>query len=99
MLDLPDLEVAVLQLYPLLVFPHMVFEQYGTELTEELGERLVVDGVEMFLRRYAPALTCTWFHGPRCHPWSSTEPRAGSKLPPGVSVEEWLWNWISPARS
>ncbi|MER5307102.1 TetR/AcrR family transcriptional regulator [Streptomyces sp. NPDC002773] len=54
-LDIPDLEVAVLQLYSLLVFPHMVFEQYGTELTEDLSERLVVDGVETFLRRYAPA--------------------------------------------
>ncbi|MER7947235.1 TetR/AcrR family transcriptional regulator [Streptomyces sp. NPDC096079] len=53
-LAIPDLEVAVLQLYALLVFPQMVFEQYGTELTEELGERLVVDGVEMFLRRYTP---------------------------------------------
>ncbi|CAM5450917.1 TetR family transcriptional regulator [Streptomyces tanashiensis] len=53
-LAIPDLEVAVLQLYSLLVFPQMVFEQYGTELTDELGERLVVDGVEMFLRRYTP---------------------------------------------
>lgn len=33
----------------------MVFEQHGAELTEDLAERLVVDGVEMFLRRYAPA--------------------------------------------
>ncbi|WP_395361724.1 TetR/AcrR family transcriptional regulator [Streptomyces sp. YH02] len=55
LLDIPDLEVAVLQLYSLLVFPQMVFEQHGTELGEELGERLVVDGVEMFLRRYEPA--------------------------------------------
>ncbi|MCD2465609.1 TetR/AcrR family transcriptional regulator [Streptomyces sp. MBT42] len=54
LLDIPDLEVAVLQLYSLLVFPQMVFEQHGTELGEELGDRLVVDGVEMFLRRYAP---------------------------------------------
>ncbi|MEU6166312.1 TetR/AcrR family transcriptional regulator [Streptomyces tanashiensis] len=53
-LAIPDLEVAVLQLYSLLVFPQMVFEQYGTELTDELSERLVVDGVEMFLRRYTP---------------------------------------------
>ncbi|MFF9849063.1 TetR/AcrR family transcriptional regulator [Streptomyces litmocidini] len=53
-LVIPDLEVAVLQLYSLLVFPQMVFEQYGTELTEELSERLVVDGVEMFLRHYTP---------------------------------------------
>ncbi|MCX4982254.1 TetR/AcrR family transcriptional regulator [Streptomyces sp. NBC_00572] len=55
LLDIPDLEVAVLQLYSLLVFPQMVFEQYGAELGEELGERLVMDGVEMFLRRYAAA--------------------------------------------
>ncbi|MFD3665107.1 TetR/AcrR family transcriptional regulator [Streptomyces sp. NPDC058659] len=53
LLEIPDLEVAVLQLYSLLVFPQMVFEQYGTELAEELSERLVTDGVEMFLRRYA----------------------------------------------
>ncbi|WP_306325468.1 TetR/AcrR family transcriptional regulator C-terminal domain-containing protein [Streptomyces venezuelae] len=55
LLDVPDTEVAVLQLYSLLVFPQMVFEQHGAELTEDLAERLVVDGVEMFLRRYAPA--------------------------------------------
>ncbi|MFJ5138511.1 TetR/AcrR family transcriptional regulator [Streptomyces sp. NPDC088707] len=59
LLDIPDLEVAVLQLYSLLVFPQMVFEQHGTELGEELGERLVVDGVEMFLRRYAPTPSST----------------------------------------
>ncbi|MFB7586714.1 TetR/AcrR family transcriptional regulator [Streptomyces sp. NPDC056169] len=53
LLEIPDLEVAVLQLYSLLVFPQMVFEQYGTELAEGLSERLVTDGVEMFLRRYA----------------------------------------------
>lgn len=53
-LAVPDLEVAVLQLYSLLVFPQMVFEQYGTELTADLAERLLTDGVEMFLLRYAP---------------------------------------------
>ncbi|WP_329281017.1 TetR/AcrR family transcriptional regulator [Streptomyces sp. NBC_00691] len=55
LLDIPDLEVAVLQLYSLLLFPQMVFEQHGAELGDELCERLVVDGAEMFLRRYAPA--------------------------------------------
>ncbi|HEY9371064.1 TetR/AcrR family transcriptional regulator [Streptomyces sp.] len=53
-LAIPDLEVAVLQLYSLLVFPQMVFEQHGTELSDDLAERLLADGVEMFLRRYAP---------------------------------------------
>ncbi|GAA3393208.1 TetR/AcrR family transcriptional regulator [Streptomyces roseoviridis] len=54
LLEIPDLEVAVLQLYSLLVFPQMVFEQYGAELGDDLSERLLTDGVEMFLRRYAP---------------------------------------------
>ncbi|MFF5423435.1 MULTISPECIES: TetR/AcrR family transcriptional regulator [unclassified Streptomyces] len=56
-LEIPDLEVAVLQLYSLLVFPQMVFEQYGADLGDELSERLLADGVEMFLRRYAAAGT------------------------------------------
>ncbi|MFF3839762.1 TetR/AcrR family transcriptional regulator [Streptomyces sp. NPDC001930] len=71
LLDVPDLEVAVLQLYSLLVFPQMVFEQYGTELGEELGERLVVDGVEMFLRRYAPTPGSTPAPGPARAPSST----------------------------
>ncbi|MFF5974870.1 TetR/AcrR family transcriptional regulator [Streptomyces sp. NPDC012769] len=53
LLEIPDLEVAVLQLYSLLVFPQMVFDQYGAELGDDLSERLLTDGVEMFLRRYA----------------------------------------------
>ncbi|WP_137994437.1 TetR/AcrR family transcriptional regulator [Streptomyces vilmorinianum] len=51
-LEIPDLEVAVIQLYSLLVFPQMVFDQYGTELGEDLAERLITDGVDMFLGRY-----------------------------------------------
>ncbi|WP_406133516.1 TetR/AcrR family transcriptional regulator [Streptomyces zaomyceticus] len=70
LLDVPDLEIAVLQLYSLLVFPQMVFEQYGTELGEELSDRLAVDGVEMFLRRYAPEAGT----GPRSESESRTEP-------------------------
>ncbi|MGW1926370.1 TetR/AcrR family transcriptional regulator C-terminal domain-containing protein [Streptomyces massasporeus] len=80
LLDIPDLEVAVLQLYSLLVFPQMVFEQHGTELGEELGERLVVDGVEMFLLRYAPASRPTAGPGPA--PASpSAPPSAPSSTP------------------
>ncbi|MET9433662.1 TetR/AcrR family transcriptional regulator [Streptomyces sp. NPDC006551] len=51
-LEIPDLEVAIIQLYALLIFPQMVFSQYGTELGEDLTERLIVDGVDMFLGRY-----------------------------------------------
>ncbi|CAL9477758.1 TetR/AcrR family transcriptional regulator [Streptomyces sp. enrichment culture] len=51
-LRVPDLEVAVIQLYALLVFPHMVFGQYGADLDEELAERLLTSGVDMFLGTY-----------------------------------------------
>ncbi|MFJ8083248.1 TetR/AcrR family transcriptional regulator [Streptomyces sp. NPDC096205] len=53
-LDIPDLEVAVLQFYGLLVFPHMVFSSYGTRIDDGLTERLVTGGVDMFLAHYGP---------------------------------------------
>ncbi|GAA2260352.1 TetR/AcrR family transcriptional regulator [Streptomyces amakusaensis] len=53
LLDVPDLEVATLQLYALLVHPHMVFGQYGAAVDDDLTERLLVAGVDMFLGRYA----------------------------------------------
>ncbi|MER7045162.1 TetR/AcrR family transcriptional regulator [Streptomyces jumonjinensis] len=52
-LDIPDLEVATLQLYALLVHPHMVFGQYGAVMDDDLTERLLVSGVDMFLAQYA----------------------------------------------
>ncbi|MFF8610055.1 TetR/AcrR family transcriptional regulator [Streptomyces sp. NPDC015346] len=51
-LEIPDLEVAIIQLYALLIYPQMVFSHYGTELSEDLTDRLIVDGVDMFLGRY-----------------------------------------------
>jgi AcrR family transcriptional regulator len=53
-LDIPDLEVAILQLYSLLVFPHLVFSAYGTGVDDGLADRLVTGGVDMFLSRYEP---------------------------------------------
>ncbi|MFI6106811.1 TetR/AcrR family transcriptional regulator [Streptomyces sp. NPDC051310] len=52
MLTVPDLEAAVVQLYALLVFPHMVFGQYGADLDEDLTDRLITGGVDMFLTYY-----------------------------------------------
>ncbi|MFG3496205.1 TetR/AcrR family transcriptional regulator [Streptomyces sp. NPDC047928] len=52
-LHVPDLEVAIIQLYALLVFPHMVFGQYGADLDDDLTDRLVTSGVDVFLARYA----------------------------------------------
>ncbi|MET9801816.1 hypothetical protein [Streptomyces sp. NPDC006368] len=48
------MEAAIVQLYALLVFPHMVFGQYGADLDDDLTERLVTSGVNMFLTYYAP---------------------------------------------
>ncbi|WP_128380056.1 TetR/AcrR family transcriptional regulator [Streptomyces cavernae] len=56
-LVIPDLEAAIIQLYALLVFPHMVFGMYDTHIDDSLTERLVVSGVDMFLEHYGP-------HGP-----------------------------------
>lgn len=52
-LAIPDLETAIIQLYGLLVFPHMVFSAYGTHIDDGLTDRLVVAGVDMFLNQYA----------------------------------------------
>ncbi|MCF4137240.1 TetR/AcrR family transcriptional regulator C-terminal domain-containing protein [Streptomyces sp. Tue 6430] len=53
-LVIPDLEAAIIQLYALLVFPHMVFSTYGTHVDDGLTDRLVVSGVDMFLGYYGP---------------------------------------------
>lgn len=53
-LTIPDLEVAIIQLYSLLLFPHLVFSTYGAEINPDLTGRLISDGVEMFLHHYAP---------------------------------------------
>jgi len=56
-LEIPDLQVAIIQFYGLLTFPHMVFSSYGTHIDEDLTDRLVVSGVDMFLDHYSPQST------------------------------------------
>ncbi|WP_069464496.1 TetR/AcrR family transcriptional regulator [Actinacidiphila rubida] len=53
-LAIPDPEVAIIQLYSLLVFPHLVFHAYGTAVDDAFADRLIVDGVDMFLSYYSP---------------------------------------------
>ncbi|GAA5018957.1 TetR/AcrR family transcriptional regulator [Streptomyces siamensis] len=53
-LEISDLQVAIIQFYGLLVFPHMVFSTYGTHIDEDLTDRLISDGVSMFLEHYSP---------------------------------------------
>ncbi|WP_407111484.1 TetR/AcrR family transcriptional regulator [Streptomyces sp. DSM 116494] len=56
-LVIPDLEAAIIQLYALLVFPHMVFGSYGTHIDDDLTGRLLTSGVDMFLSHYSPRPT------------------------------------------
>ncbi|MFI6007536.1 TetR/AcrR family transcriptional regulator [Streptomyces sp. NPDC051243] len=56
-LEIPDLQVAIIQFYGLLVFPHMVFSSYGTHIDQDLTDRLITSGVDMFLRHYGPEST------------------------------------------
>ncbi|MFE1510972.1 TetR/AcrR family transcriptional regulator [Streptomyces sp. NPDC058726] len=56
-LVIPDLEAAIIQLYALLLFPHMVFGSYGTHIDDDLTGRLLTSGVDMFLSHYSPRPT------------------------------------------
>ncbi|MBT1094087.1 TetR/AcrR family transcriptional regulator [Streptomyces sp. Tu102] len=53
-LEIPDLQVAIIQFYGLLVFPHMVFTSHGAQIDEDLTDRLITKGVDMFLTHYGP---------------------------------------------
>ncbi|MFI6519129.1 TetR/AcrR family transcriptional regulator [Spirillospora sp. NPDC050679] len=54
-LEVPDLDVAVLQFFGLTVYPHLIVGSIGTALGPDLTDRLITEGVEMFLLRYGPA--------------------------------------------
>jgi len=56
-LDISDFDVATLQLYSLLLYPHLVFSAYGTDIDDSLTDRLIAGGVDMFLSHYAPRHT------------------------------------------
>ncbi|HET6211957.1 MAG TPA: TetR/AcrR family transcriptional regulator [Micromonosporaceae bacterium] len=51
-LKVADVEVAVLQLYALTLYPHLVYSSYGDQLDPDLAERLITKGVDMFLSYY-----------------------------------------------
>ncbi|MGI5169679.1 TetR/AcrR family transcriptional regulator [Spirillospora sp. CA-253888] len=55
LLDVPDIDVAVLQFFGLTVYPHLVVGSIGTALGPDLTDRLIAEGVEMFLLRYGAA--------------------------------------------
>lgn len=51
-LQMPDLDVALYQLYSLAFYPHLIHSAYGTGLDPELSHKLVESGVDMFLDYY-----------------------------------------------
>jgi TetR/AcrR family transcriptional repressor of mexJK operon len=53
-LDIPDVEDAVVQLYALTLYPHLVYSSYGALLDPDIAERLIIKGVDMFLSFYRP---------------------------------------------
>ncbi|MFP3547522.1 TetR/AcrR family transcriptional regulator C-terminal domain-containing protein [Rhizobium sp. SIMBA_035] len=52
-LNIPDMELAVLQLAGLVVSPHIMYGPFGGGPNEMATERLIVNGVSMFLHEYA----------------------------------------------
>ncbi len=52
-LEIPDVELAVLQLAGLVVSPHIMYGPFGGGPDEALTERLITKGVEMFLHEYS----------------------------------------------
>jgi TetR/AcrR family transcriptional repressor of mexJK operon len=53
-LAIPDMEVAVIHLYGLTLYPHLVYSSYGATIDEVLSEQLITTGVDMFLTYYRP---------------------------------------------
>jgi TetR/AcrR family transcriptional regulator, mexJK operon transcriptional repressor len=51
-LVIDDVEIAVLQLSGLVVSPNLVYGAYGSPLADDLKDRLIVCGVDMFLSQY-----------------------------------------------
>jgi TetR/AcrR family transcriptional regulator, mexJK operon transcriptional repressor len=51
-LRMPDMELAVLQLYSLVLYPHLIHSAYGRTLSPQMTEGLITTGVDMFLAYY-----------------------------------------------
>jgi TetR/AcrR family transcriptional repressor of mexJK operon len=52
-LDIPDIDLAVVQLYALVLYPHFVHIAYGERIVDERAHELIERGVDMFLTYYS----------------------------------------------
>jgi TetR/AcrR family transcriptional regulator, mexJK operon transcriptional repressor len=51
-LTVDDVEVAVIQFFGLTIYPHLIVRSFGGALPDDLADRLLTDGVDLFLSRY-----------------------------------------------
>ncbi|WP_214325789.1 TetR/AcrR family transcriptional regulator [Nonomuraea sediminis] len=51
-LRVPDMELAIIQFYALVLYPHIVHSAYGERLDPRLTDDLITSGVAMFLTYY-----------------------------------------------
>ncbi|WP_198653134.1 TetR/AcrR family transcriptional regulator [Actinocorallia populi] len=51
-LNIPDIDLAIIQFYSLVLYPHLVHSTYGTPIDEQTTDRLITGGVAMFLDHY-----------------------------------------------
>ncbi|SOD74947.1 TetR family transcriptional regulator [Jatrophihabitans sp. GAS493] len=58
-LQMPDIELACIQLYALVLYPHLVHSAYGDSLSRATTDALITSGVDMFLgyHHYRPTTT------------------------------------------
>ena len=54
-LVMPDIELACIQFYALVLYPHLVHSAYGRSLDPKMTGDLITSGVDMFLGHYRPA--------------------------------------------
>jgi TetR/AcrR family transcriptional repressor of mexJK operon len=52
-LDIPDIELALVQLYALVLYPHFAHAAYGERIDEKRTQDLISRGVDMFLAYYS----------------------------------------------
>ncbi|WP_200824723.1 TetR/AcrR family transcriptional regulator [Nonomuraea solani] len=52
LLTIPDLELAVVQFFGLTLYHHLIAGSIGAGVRPELADRLIADGVDLFLTRY-----------------------------------------------
>ncbi|MFD0683889.1 TetR/AcrR family transcriptional regulator [Actinomadura fibrosa] len=51
-LDIPDMDLALVQFYALVLYPHIVHSAYGEKLDPQFTDDLITRGVDMFLTYY-----------------------------------------------